>query len=132
MSMLAMLSVWHRRRQHAGAPRRIRLVVVCLLAGLACRALAANVPPAADPWIGKMVIPIHRNVAMRDSSGASVAVTEVVLRVLEARDGQLLVRSLDRAGWIARQDAVLVDDAVGYFSEQIERNPADSDAFHRR
>jgi len=91
-----------------------------------------SVQPAGEAWIGKRIIPAHRDVQLHSGTAVVGPIAEVVVRVEDARDNQLLVRSLGRAGWIAVAEAVPLEEAVAYFTAKIKQNPADSDAYQRR
>jgi len=82
-----------------------------------------SVQPAGEAWIGKRIIPAHRDVQLHSGTAVVGPIAEVVVRVEDARDNQLLVRSLGRAGWIAVAEAVPLEEAVAYFTAKIKQNP---------
>jgi Tfp pilus assembly protein PilF len=94
--------------------------------------IGPSVRPGIQTWIGRRIIPAHRDVLLHNGTAVVGPIAEVVVRVEDARDNQLLLRSLGRAGWIAVGDAVPLEEAVAYFTAKIKQNPADSDAYQRR
>jgi tetratricopeptide (TPR) repeat protein len=56
----------------------------------------------------------------------------VTFTVLKDKADRLLIESNRQRGWIARSDAVLVDQAVTHFTEQLTRHPDDSYALMAR
>ena len=108
----------------------------CLLLTLAAPLAAKPAEPARhgrEFWIGKRVIPAHRNVQFTDGTTAVVGtIMEVVVQIEDARENQFLVRSLGRAGWMAAAEAIPLEDAVVFFTARIQHDPSDSDAYHRR
>jgi tetratricopeptide (TPR) repeat protein len=55
-----------------------------------------------------------------------------MFRALKDKDGRLHIGSRRQQGWIARTDAVLLDQAVAYFTRKVAGNPKDSHAFTAR
>ena len=94
---------------------------------------------ASDPsWKGKEVILTRAGVKLEMPGGEKIAprtsgiARDVTFQVLEDKDNRLLIESPRQRGWIARGDAVPVDQAVTYFNEQLARNPKDGHAFMAR
>ncbi|HJZ59946.1 MAG TPA: tetratricopeptide repeat protein, partial [Gemmataceae bacterium] len=112
-------------------PLRILTVVV-----LTCGALHAR---AAEPsWEGKTVLLTRAGVQLEAPEGEKIApktagvAKDLSFHVLKDEDGRLRIDSRRQQGWIARSDAVLADQAVAYFTEQLTRNPKDSHAYTAR
>jgi tetratricopeptide (TPR) repeat protein len=111
-----------------------RILIVAL--ALMCSALPVN---AGDPsWTGKDVVLTRAGVKLEVPAGEKIAprtsgiARDVTFRVLMEKDGRILIESPRQRGWIARGDAVLLDQAVTYFTEQVARNPKDGHAFTAR
>src|SRR5262245_41046752 len=90
---------------------------------------------AMDPsWKGKEVILTRAGVKLEVSAGEKIAprtsgvANDVTFRVLKDKNGRLLIESRRQRGWIAKGDAVLIDQAVTYFTEQVAHHPEDSHA----
>jgi tetratricopeptide (TPR) repeat protein len=63
----------------------------------------------------------------------SVPVTSLEYRVLTEQKDRIQVKTQQGVtAWLKKSDAVLVEDAVGFFSERIQQNPNDVDAYSRR
>jgi tetratricopeptide (TPR) repeat protein len=58
--------------------------------------------------------------------------TDVVYTVLDEKDGWLLVRHGSAQGWLAREQALLPEDAVSFFTERIRLDSKDAIAFAHR
>src|SRR5262245_36669274 len=111
-----------------------RIFRVALL--LVCSALPVI---ALDPsWKGKEVVLTRAGVKLEVSPGEKITprtagvARDVTFKVLKEDNGRLLIESNRQRGWIARGDAVLVDQAVTHFTEHLARHPADSHAFTAR
>jgi tetratricopeptide (TPR) repeat protein len=71
----------------------------------------------------------------RTKNGKQVDVAELttlVYIVLADKDGRLKVRYQDAEGWFAKDDAVLLDNNIPYFTQKIKVNPNDDYAFALR
>jgi len=94
---------------------------------------------ASDPsWKGKEVILTRAGVKLELPAGEKIAprtsgiAKDVTFTVLKDSQGRLLIESNRQRGWIARSDAVLVDQAVTHFTEHLARHPDDSYALMAR
>jgi len=94
---------------------------------------------ASDPsWKGKEVILTRAGVKLELPAGERIAprtsgiAKDVTFTVLKDSQGRLLIESNRQRGWIARSDAVLVDQAVTHFTEHLARHPDDSYALMAR
>jgi tetratricopeptide (TPR) repeat protein len=113
-------------------PWRIVAVVAVLLGG-------GLLVRAAEPSLeGKLILLTRAGVRLEAPEGEKIApktaglARDLTFHVLKDKDGRLRIDSRRQEGWIARSDAVLFDQAVAYFTEQISRNPRDSYAFTAR
>ena len=99
---------------------------------------AVSAAKAQDSWVGKTIvlkkagIKIHRT----GDDGKRVYVVELkdlYYKVLGDKDGSLQVD--DRRaniGWFNKADAVLLENAVEFFTERIRKNGKDADAYNTR
>jgi tetratricopeptide (TPR) repeat protein len=89
-------------------------------------------------WVGKTIILKKTGIKVGYTADDGKQVYVATLRGLDylvggEQDGWLLVPSgFGVEGWFDKEDAVLLDRAVAYFTAAIERNPADADAYNRR
>jgi tetratricopeptide (TPR) repeat protein len=70
-----------------------------------------------------------------DAAGWQVYVaelTDVVYTVLDQKDGWLLVRHGSVQGWFDREQALLPEDAISFFTQRIRLNSKDALAFAHR
>jgi tetratricopeptide (TPR) repeat protein len=70
-----------------------------------------------------------------DGNGQQVYVgelTDMCYRVLGETDGWLRVRQCGADGWFSNQNAVLLEDAVAYFTDRIRGNSRDALAYAHR
>jgi tetratricopeptide (TPR) repeat protein len=58
--------------------------------------------------------------------------TDLVYSVIKEQDGWLKVRHRGREDWLDKDEAVLLDDAISYFSQRIRANGRDAFAFAHR
>ena len=94
---------------------------------------------AMDPsWKGKEVVLIRAGVKLEISAGEKIAprtsgvAKDVTFKVLTEKNGRLLIESNRQHGWIAKGDAVLLDEAVTHFTYQLVHHPDDSHAYTAR
>ena len=102
---------------------------------------SAIVGPAAaqdKSWVGKTIILKKSGVKIgqSDAKGNQVFVATLTMtdyRVLGEQDGWIKVKD-GRAneGWFDKVDAVVLEDAVAFFTDRIRQNPNSSDAYNRR
>jgi len=112
----------------------------CRILSVALAIIWSGLPvTAGDPsWKGKDVILTRAGVKLEMPGGEKIAprtsgiARDVTFQVLEDKDNCLLIESPRQRGWVARGDAVPVDQAVTYFNEQLARNPKDGHAFMAR
>lgn len=116
----------------------MRLHVVLKAASLVLIGLAAAEAAAKEAlWAGKTIFMKRKGVSSgftgKDGQDVLVAnLTAVQYRVLKDRDGWLQVSHNGVKGWFDKNEAVVIDEAVEYFTEIIRRNPRDDAAFSRR
>lgn len=93
-------------------------------------------PPATkdEGWVGKKFITktLGMSVISPDGKSPTTVLSGVEYLVLADRDGRVKVSQQSVEGWLAKKDAVLVDDALDFFSEQIKANPKNDYAFFAR
>jgi tetratricopeptide (TPR) repeat protein len=92
---------------------------------------------ADDSWVGRRVILIRDGVRIgstgEDGQPVYVAeLTDMVYRVLREEDGWLRVRQRGAEGWFAKSNAVLLGDALPYFTERLRGNGRDAVAYAHR
>jgi tetratricopeptide (TPR) repeat protein len=111
--------------------RILRIALVLMCSGLPVMAV--------DPsWKGKEVVLTRGGVKLEIPAGDKIAprtagvARDVTFKVLKDKDGRLLIESNRQRGWIARGDAVPVDQAVTYFTEHLARHPDDTHAYIAR
>jgi tetratricopeptide (TPR) repeat protein len=109
----------------------LSVTLILLCGGLSVR--------AAEPsWEGKTVLLTRAGVTLHVPDGDKIApktggvAKDLTFRVLKDQDGRLRLDSRRQQGWVARADAVPLDGAVAFFTEQVARNPKDSYAFTAR
>lgn len=110
------------------------LVAACTLG----YSLSVPVARADDKsWLGKKIMPKKSGLKLTytEPDGRRTEVSELkrlVYTVLLEHNNWLALRELSGEGWLDKSDAVLVQEAPAYFSEQIQANPANDDALARR
>jgi len=99
---------------------------------------SATVVGAAEPAL------LGRQVMLRDTGGqidstvvgqpGGVGATNSweVLTVLREREGKVWVRNRDSEGWLPATSVVPVEDAVDWFTKQIDASPQDESAYAHR
>ena len=118
-------------------PRMIRTAPACIALGVLL--YLAGVAVADDPsWVGKVVMPKKDGVKLtrRDGTTGEVsAASPHVLCLTVVRDDGQEVEVRDNttlAGWLAKTDAVPIDEAVNYFTARLKDDNTDVDAYNRR
>jgi tetratricopeptide (TPR) repeat protein len=98
-----------------------------------------SLPAPADnrTWVGKKVMPRDEGVTIRhtEENGRQVTsaeLTDLVYTVLNDRDGWLQVRHRRSVDWFEKGQAVLLDEAVPYFSEKVRDHKRDAFAWAHR
>jgi tetratricopeptide (TPR) repeat protein len=128
----------------------------CLLRAARNRAFTAVIlagillPPAAargddnDSWVGERIMTRMPGVTIGHSgwvSGllfsrqvyvADAELTDMVYTVLREQDGWLAVRQRGVEGWLPKEQAVLLQDAVAYFTQRLRANGEDAFALGHR
>ncbi len=94
---------------------------------------------AAEPsWEGKTVLLTRAGVKLQAPEMEKIApktsgvAKDLTFQVLKDEDGRLRISSRRQQGWISKSDAVLLDQAVAYFTKMVADNPKDSHAFTAR
>jgi tetratricopeptide (TPR) repeat protein len=97
---------------------------------------ATLVRGGGEPWVGKRVLGKKESIellALAKPDAKVVGKAKDALLSVEGEDGAWIrVRSSGLTGWIAKVDAVLLDDAVRYFSERIRLDEKDAPAYEGR
>src|SRR5689334_878631 len=117
---------------------RRRLIVPCL----ALLAVVVVLPSAGrgaddDSWAGSRVILRGAGIKIgfmgEDGRPVFVAdLTDSAYTVLQEQGGWLCVRQRSAVGWFPKMHAVLVEDAVPYFTERLRANGQDALAYAHR
>jgi len=92
---------------------------------------------AGESWEGKTILlkGTRRVTISRQEGDRQVVVAElrqVSYRVEKDKDGRLWVEENGVGGWLDKADAVLLEDAVDYFTDRIQKNPKDAPAYGHR
>ncbi|HBI46442.1 MAG TPA: hypothetical protein DDY78_26855 [Planctomycetales bacterium] len=98
--------------------------------------LALSAAPARgdDSWVGKRVIMKHGGVTIghtdkNDQEVVDATLDDMEYKVEQEKGKWIKVRERGVSGWFAKADAVLLEDAVDYFTDRIRDNPSDYYAF---
>jgi len=83
---------------------------------------------AQEEWVGKKIMDRRGTAVLRNGRQVNWHQVAFPLVVKEVRGDWLEVGS----GEIKKTDAVLLDDAAGYYTDEIKRNPQSSWAYNRR
>jgi tetratricopeptide (TPR) repeat protein len=98
-------------------------------------------PPAKTSWVGKTVFVKSNGLSLDPGAEPNdanpmpggIPVTAITYKVYGERPNHVQVRTREgTSGWLKKSDAVLLDDAVLYFSKLIEANPKDATLYSRR
>ncbi len=115
------------------------LLVASLLfsAALAAPSAGQATEAPATAWVGQRIVMLHGYGAVYsgDSDRARTAVgINLVTSVVRVEGSRLWVDATgkDVSGWLDARDAILLADAIPYFTTLIQRNPKDWDAYLRR
>ena len=104
--------------------------------GLALAVCLSNPAAAADDaksWEGQTVIITTRSgVRLTNMKGAEEVVLYPTMLVRRAEGDRLFVQHDFAAGWINRDQAVLLADAEEAFSKRLKFDPRDADSYFRR
>jgi tetratricopeptide (TPR) repeat protein len=112
---------------------------IALLAAILALVWISDVRSAEEnaSRVGKLVVLKSDGIRIghSDESGQPVHVaelTDIVYRVLNETNDWLRVRHCGAEDWFAKDSAVLLDDAIPYFTDRIRANPRDAVAFAHR
>lgn len=108
-----------------------------LLAAILLTVLGSPVSAAEPSWVGTMIMPKTAQLKIRysDKLGMQqdVASLTAMSYIVEAERGDFIqVRHRGFAGWLLKSNAVRLEEATTFFSEQIRQNPNDDLAYAQR
>jgi tetratricopeptide (TPR) repeat protein len=98
-------------------------------------------PPvrAGEPsWEGKVVLLTRPGVKLQVADGEKIApktsgvAQDLMFQAQQDQGGRLRIGSRRQQGWIAKADAVPLDQAVAHFTRRLAQDPKDSHAFTAR
>lgn len=91
-------------------------------------------PMPAAGWSGKWVLIKRPDVRIRKNVGddAFTTASTVHYHVVRDQGDWLKVEDFGDGEWLSKTDAVVLDEAVGYFNGQIEKSPKDDRAYAMR
>jgi tetratricopeptide (TPR) repeat protein len=103
----------------------------------ALTAAPASAREDGKSWVGKRVVLTTDGVRIGHSGSDGQPVydadlTDMVYRVLDEKDGWLRVRQRSAAGWFQKDNAVLLDEAIPYFTGRLRGNAQDALAYAHR
>jgi hypothetical protein len=122
------------------------LLIFLILALQSAQAQFAS-PTSGPPngtWVGRRIVTLqgfgdyfvsgqHGQSELIKPDGLGVNIVAVVQRV---EGGHIWIKANGAgdvpAGWVNKRNAILLDDAIFYFTSLIDRNPKDWDAYFRR
>jgi tetratricopeptide (TPR) repeat protein len=92
---------------------------------------------AQESWAGKKVLTKKGDIKIghTDAKGRHVydgKIDDAVVTVLADQGGWLKVRQQGVEGWFDKADAILLENAIPYFTDQIRANSNDSYAYIQR
>jgi tetratricopeptide (TPR) repeat protein len=96
--------------------------------------------PADKTWLGKTVYPTKSPMYLDTSpepneqfTKGGPALNMISYRVLAERPGFVQVKTREgQIGWLRKADLVTQEDAVAFFTKQVEANPKDTNGLNRR
>ena len=109
-----------------------------------CMSLLVAVPdketaPMSNSWVGKIVIVAgtDQGIGQLNAQGELVPPLTPLggldYRVYGERGNYVQLKNREAVlGWVAKKDVVLLEEAVGFFTKQVEANPDDTAALNRR
>ncbi len=107
---------------------------VCLL--LVARPLGAQETATAHPLAGKQVLLTRTDVplfVLKDGQWQEAGKASRPIAVIkQANDGAYRVQDGEVDGWVRRAEAVLLDEAVPFFTERLQKDPNDAFAHAQR
>lgn len=126
---------------------RLSVLLVFPILALQCAQAQSDSPTSGPPnetWAGHRIVTLqgfgeyfvsgqHGQAWLIRPDGLGVNIVAVVQMV---EGGHIWIKANGAGdapvGWVNKKDAVLLDDAIPYFTSLIERNPKDWDAYLRR
>jgi tetratricopeptide (TPR) repeat protein len=116
-----------------------RALAVCLLAVVMLPSTAACREDKGS-WAGEKVMPRRAATGIGQTYTGLIfrrqvyvaELTDMVYTVLREQDGWIYVRHRGAEGWLAKEQAVLLDDAADYFTQAIRANSQDAFALAHR
>jgi tetratricopeptide (TPR) repeat protein len=91
---------------------------------------------AADSWVGKTILVKKDDIRIGHTEGEESVYTATLraisYRVLAEEGNFIKVREGRVEDWFSKNDAVLLEDAVDYFTDRIRANPEDASAYTNR
>jgi tetratricopeptide (TPR) repeat protein len=119
--------------------------MAALTAKNCCAAAEAPKSGEGTSWLGREIIlkkPGVKLSAARDGGTLHEIdeTNDIVMTVKRDEGGRIMIQAPGISGWLRKDDAVLVDDAIPFFTGQIRGNPGDARArvmrsyaeFHKR
>jgi tetratricopeptide (TPR) repeat protein len=116
--------------------------VVMTFHQLTCAFLLTSLPAflaAAEPsWEGKAIILTRPGVKLEAPAGKDIApkssgaAKDLTFQVQKEERGRLLIDSRRQQGWISKDDAIPFDQAVTYFTKELESDPKNGHALTAR
>jgi len=90
--------------------------------------------PAGKEWVGRRVMPKHRDFVLRSSDGgADRKEIPCIYGVKEAKGRSLLLeKSSGVSGWGDAEQFLPIEDATKFFDDVIDANPRDAFAYNMR
>jgi tetratricopeptide (TPR) repeat protein len=92
--------------------------------------------PSESSWVGKRIMTKQPGVKIRspgkDGKEVEETLTLATYRVHKDDGKRIQVRHRGVAGWLAKDDALPLEEAVRYFTERIRTDPKDAYAYARR
>jgi tetratricopeptide (TPR) repeat protein len=120
-----------------GRPMR-RVTFLVLLTGLLLsHSLMRARADDKDSWVGKKVMPKKAGIRIGKTHDMDekfdLATLTTMIYSVEAEQGKWIkVRQNGVEGWFAKEDAILLEDAVDYFTQRIRANPKDDFGYAMR
>jgi tetratricopeptide (TPR) repeat protein len=126
---------------------RLAFLLLFLMPALQSAQAQSGSPVGGQPneiWVGRRIVTLqgfgdyfvsgdHGQLQLIEPEGLGVNIVAVVQRL----EGERIWIKANGAGdvpvgWVNKKDAILLDDAIPYFTSLIERNPKEWDAYLRR
>ncbi len=114
------------------ATQRCVRFTICALGFLSSVLLHSASAAAEASWVGKLIIPKKGAIDIKLGYEVIGEVRQGSLEVLSEENDWLKVRDCGVEGWIPRDDVVLLDDALEYFTEEIRKDEHAVGAYNRR